>query len=142
MTFRDPRWPDSSLAGPMQQTVYARIAAYERQTRRKGGAVSVRRSKTLIDILKDTLRSLAVFLFNQVGVCMLLISYNVIGAFSFRTLEGINGDASVEDRAGKSFWNYFNQRGTAWKICKNYTTWGVLLAYFLFVFFLSFLFIF
>ena len=86
----------------MQQTAYARIA-YERrgvENKRKGTAENIRKRKTILQIIQDFLRKLIAFLFTQVGVCALLVIYNIIGAFTFRELEGIQGDASIENTAG------------------------------------------
>ncbi|RXG61684.1 hypothetical protein Avbf_16187, partial [Armadillidium vulgare] len=83
----------------MQQTVYARIA-YERNLRKKGIVPLVsRRKKTFLSLLRNFIRALVVFFFTQVGVCFLLILYNVVGAFSFRAIEGYNGDSTIEEKA-------------------------------------------
>ncbi|XP_064087713.1 TWiK family of potassium channels protein 7-like isoform X1 [Macrobrachium nipponense] len=82
------------------QTAYARMV-YERQAReqRRGAAEGHRQTSTFKTILKDACRRLIAFLFTQVGVCGLVVAYNILGAFAFRVIEGEMGDPRPEETA-------------------------------------------
>ncbi|XP_068217794.1 TWiK family of potassium channels protein 18-like [Palaemon carinicauda] len=84
------------------QTAYARMV-YERQVReqRRGTAEGNRQTSTLKTILKDACRRLIAFLFTQVGVCGLVVAYNILGAFAFRVIEGEMGDPRPEESASE-----------------------------------------
>ena len=47
-------------------------------------------------MIKDAFRKLVAFLFTQVGVCALVIAYNIVGAYTFYALEGLSGDDTPE----------------------------------------------
>ncbi|KAG7163442.1 potassium channel subfamily K member 18-like [Homarus americanus] len=86
------------------QTAYARMV-YDRHQhriqRREGSAVGEGRRTTLNlkHLLQDLCRRLIAFLFTQVGVCGLVVAYNIVGAFAFRAIEGDFGDAGPEETA-------------------------------------------
>ncbi|XP_037799785.1 potassium channel subfamily K member 18-like [Penaeus monodon] len=82
------------------QTAYARMV-YDRHQqrlhRRDGGEVT--RATTIKHWLKDACRKLIAFMFTQVGVCGLVVAYNIVGAFAFRAIEGDHGDGTPEELA-------------------------------------------
>ncbi|KAG0728619.1 TWiK family of potassium channels protein 18 [Chionoecetes opilio] len=82
------------------QTAYARMVygRYQQRTQR-GDGVQPRRTTTFAHLLKDLCRRLVAFMFTQVGVCGLVVAYNIMGAFVFRAIEGEHGDAAPEEAA-------------------------------------------
>lgn len=79
----------------MQQTAYAKFV-YERHNRRRGTGHRTNEDRSCRGILLNALRKLIAFLFTQVGVCTLVVLYNIIGAYAFHALEGVAGDATPE----------------------------------------------
>ncbi|XP_071516667.1 TWiK family of potassium channels protein 18-like [Panulirus ornatus] len=83
------------------QTAYARMVYDRHQHRgqRRGAAVDQPRTSTFKTLLKNLCRRLIAFLFTQVGVCGLVVAYNIMGAFAFRAIEGEFGDPRPEETA-------------------------------------------
>ncbi|XP_063599989.1 TWiK family of potassium channels protein 18-like [Penaeus indicus] len=82
------------------QTAYARMV-YDRHQQRlhRRDDVEVTRATTIKHWLKDACRKLIAFMFTQVGVCGLVVAYNIVGAFAFRAIEGDHGDGTPEELA-------------------------------------------
>ncbi|XP_045129800.1 potassium channel subfamily K member 18-like [Portunus trituberculatus] len=81
------------------QTAYARMVYDRHQRNQRADGGRARRRATLAHLLKDACRRLIAFLFTQVGVCGLVVAYNIMGAFAFRAIEGEYGDAAPEEAA-------------------------------------------
>ncbi|KAK4286993.1 hypothetical protein Pmani_039924 [Petrolisthes manimaculis] len=84
------------------QTAYARIVhdRHLQRTQRGSAEVEGRKPvKTFATVVKDLCRRLIAFLFTQVGVCGLVVAYNILGAFIFRAVEGKFGDPTPEETA-------------------------------------------
>ncbi|XP_076056821.1 potassium channel subfamily K member 15-like [Oratosquilla oratoria] len=77
------------------QTAYARFV-YDQHTRGRRDREARTTSSNFTQILKDACRRLVAFLFTQIGVCGLVVAYNIIGAFVFNAIEGQTKDARLE----------------------------------------------
>ncbi|KAK8748473.1 hypothetical protein OTU49_016166, partial [Cherax quadricarinatus] len=80
------------------QTALARLM-YDRHQQAQRRGTHRPATSTLKHFLKDLCRRLIAFLFTQVGVCGLVVAYNIVGAFAFRAIEGELGDARPEEEA-------------------------------------------
>ena len=99
----------------MQQTAYVKFV-YDRHTRKQGGVTRSKKDRSFKYILKEGCRKLIAFLFTQVGVCALVVAYNIVGAFAFHAIEGVAGDPTPENNAREilnasiiSMWNVTNK---------------------------------